>query len=75
MPAPEPAKVAAAIERLLADSALRERLGAAGRASAADYAWERRIDALESFLEGVARPRRIAPSTSVVPELQRSRRD
>jgi GT2 family glycosyltransferase len=75
MPAPEPAKVAAAIERLLADSALRERLGAAGRASAADYAWERRIDALESFLEGVARPRRIASSTSVVPELERSRRD
>jgi GT2 family glycosyltransferase len=75
MPEPEPASVAAAIERLLADSALRERLGAAGRASAADYAWERRIDVLESFFEEVARPRRIAPSTSVVPELQRSRRD
>jgi hypothetical protein len=38
-------------------------------------AWERRTDALESFLERVAGPRRIASSTGVVPEMQRSRRD
>jgi hypothetical protein len=46
------------------------RLGRAGIATAADYAWERRIDVLEEFLTEVARPRRIAPSTEVVPELR-----
>ena len=33
------------------DPELRERLGRAGIETAAEYAWERRIDALEAFLE------------------------
>jgi glycosyltransferase involved in cell wall biosynthesis len=38
---PEPAPLAAAIERLLAEPALRERLRAAGLARAAQFSWER----------------------------------
>jgi GT2 family glycosyltransferase len=56
MPAARVEDVRAALERVLADPALRERLGAAGRVTAADYAWERRIDALEAFLVEVAQP-------------------
>jgi GT2 family glycosyltransferase/glycosyltransferase involved in cell wall biosynthesis len=59
MPTPERDAVADAIARLLSDPDLRERLGRAGIDTAADYAWERRIDALEGFLEDVAAPRRI----------------
>ncbi len=51
--------VSAAIARVLADPELRARLGRAGIRTAAGYAWERRIDALELFLEDVARPRRL----------------
>jgi GT2 family glycosyltransferase len=68
MPGADAAAVAASISRLLSDAALRERLGASGLETAADYTWERRIDALERFLTEVARPRRIAASTDVVPE-------
>ncbi len=57
MPASRTDDVRAAIERLLADPGLCERLGRAGIQTAADYAWERRLDALERFLEGVATPR------------------
>jgi glycosyltransferase involved in cell wall biosynthesis len=46
--------VAAAIRRLLEDPELRRRLGEEGIRTAAEYAWERRIDALEAFLEDVA---------------------
>ena len=53
IPEPTIESVSGAIGRLLADPALRERLGAAGIRTAADYAWERRIDELEGFLEGV----------------------
>jgi GT2 family glycosyltransferase len=49
--------VGAALARLLGDPLLRERLGRAGIETAADYAWERRIDALEAFLAEVARPK------------------
>ena len=56
MPAPEPAAVAAAIGRALADPDLRRRLGEAGRATAAGYEWESRIDALERFMFEIARP-------------------
>lgn len=56
MPAPEPAAVAAAISRTLADPGLRRRLGAAGRATASRYDWLSRIAALERFLFDVARP-------------------
>jgi GT2 family glycosyltransferase len=56
------AAVAGALVRLLDDRGLRERLGEAGARTAQDYAWERRIDDLEGFLEGVARPREHASS-------------
>ena len=54
MPDADAASVRGAIARLLADPALRRRLGEAGIRTAADYAWERRIDALEAVLERVA---------------------
>jgi GT2 family glycosyltransferase len=64
--------VSDALARALGDGALRERLGEAGIRTAADYAWERRIDALEGFLEGVARPTRVDLGGGVVPEAQRA---
>ena len=54
MPEPTVESVAGAVRRLLDDAGLRERLGRAGRETAAHYAWERRIDELEAFLEDVA---------------------
>jgi glycosyltransferase involved in cell wall biosynthesis len=63
MPEPTVAAVSAAIARLLADPGLRASLGEAGRATAADYTWERRIDELEAFLEGVA----AAPAGATAP--------
>jgi len=57
MPASRTDDVRAAIERLLADPGLCERLGRAGMQTATDYAWERRLDALERFLEDVATPK------------------
>jgi GT2 family glycosyltransferase len=59
--------VSAALARLLGDAELRERVGRAGIEMAAQYAWERRIDALEAFLEKVARPRATVASSEVVP--------
>lgn len=56
MPDASREQVGAAIARLLADGELRERLGQAGIRTAAEYAWERRIDALEAFLERLAQP-------------------
>jgi glycosyltransferase involved in cell wall biosynthesis len=67
MPESNPAAVTAALERLLADAGLRERLGQAGMQTAKEYAWERRIDALERFLEGVAEPRQLALDGLAVP--------
>jgi GT2 family glycosyltransferase/glycosyltransferase involved in cell wall biosynthesis len=66
MPEPLAEDVATALARLLGDPGLRERLGRAGIETAKNYAWERRIDALEGFLEGVARPREES-LTKVVP--------
>ncbi|HYB22653.1 MAG TPA: glycosyltransferase family 4 protein, partial [Solirubrobacteraceae bacterium] len=60
MPDPNARAVADAIARLLADPELRARLGAAGIETAQEYAWERRIDALEAFLRRVAASRRMA---------------
>jgi GT2 family glycosyltransferase len=60
MPEPNPRAVSTAIARLLADPELRGRLGRAGIETAADYAWERRIDALEGFYGRVARSRSMA---------------
>jgi GT2 family glycosyltransferase/glycosyltransferase involved in cell wall biosynthesis len=73
MPEPSIAAVSAALQRLLADPQLRERLGRAGIETAKDYAWERRIDALEAFLEGAARPTtRVELGGSSEPEVHRA---
>ena len=58
-----------AIARLFADPELRARLGEEGRRTARDYAWDKRIDALESFYEELAgaraaAQRSMAPSAS-----------
>jgi GT2 family glycosyltransferase len=55
IPDATPTAVTAALSRLLADPALRERLGHEGIRTAAEYAWERRMDALEAFLLEAAR--------------------
>jgi GT2 family glycosyltransferase/glycosyltransferase involved in cell wall biosynthesis len=67
MPAPEPQAVGAAIARLLGDPELRARLGRAGIQTAQEYGWERRIDALEAFLEKVARPSKVRLDGGAVP--------
>jgi GT2 family glycosyltransferase len=54
VPEPTVAGVSAAIARLFADPELRARLGAAGRRTAEDYVWDRRLDELEEFLQSVA---------------------
>ncbi len=72
MPAPTQSAVTAAIQRLLDEPELRERLGAAGIQTAAEYAWELRLDALERFLTEVAAPRRIDPVSAAVPQLKRT---
>ncbi len=72
IPAPDRRSVTDALARLLNDASLRERVGQAGIGTAADYSWPKRIDALERFLNEVATPRRIAPSTDVVPEPRRA---
>jgi glycosyltransferase involved in cell wall biosynthesis len=62
MPDPDVRSVAEALRRLLDDPELRARLGRAGIETAADYAWERRIDALEGFFARVASSRTLARS-------------
>jgi glycosyltransferase involved in cell wall biosynthesis len=59
--------VSAAIARLLADPELRARLGSAGIETAREYAWERRIDALEAFFQRVAASRRMALAGELAP--------
>jgi GT2 family glycosyltransferase/glycosyltransferase involved in cell wall biosynthesis len=68
MPAAEIEAVSGAIARLLGDEPLRERLGQAGIETAAEYAWERRIDALEAFLTDVARPSRVDLASVAAPQ-------
>jgi glycosyltransferase involved in cell wall biosynthesis len=70
VPAPERAAVSDALARLLDDVELRARLGRAGMHTAQEYAWERRIDALEAFLEEVAAPRRVSLDSGAVPDPQ-----
>jgi GT2 family glycosyltransferase/glycosyltransferase involved in cell wall biosynthesis len=65
--------ISGAIARLLADEELRRSLGKQGVQTAAEYAWERRIDALEEFLQKVAQPRTIDPCTDAVPEIRKAR--
>ncbi len=66
MPEADPRSVAAALSRLLGDPELRARLGRAGIETAANHAWERRIDALEGFFERVAASRRMALAGEVL---------
>jgi GT2 family glycosyltransferase len=68
MPASSPGAVGAALARLLADPELRGRLGRAGSQTAQEYAWDRRIDALEAFFQRVAASRRMALAGELVPE-------
>jgi glycosyltransferase involved in cell wall biosynthesis len=49
----DPGAVSTALGRLFADPGLRARLVEAGLATAAEYAWERRIDQLEAFYSGL----------------------
>lgn len=56
MPMPTARAVAGSITRLLEDPALRSRLGESGRATAAQYGWPARIDALEDYFRSIARP-------------------
>jgi glycosyltransferase involved in cell wall biosynthesis len=74
MPTADPAGVAGAVQRLLADPELRTRLGQAGITTAAEYHWSKRIDQLERFLEAAAQPRRTEASSDAVPELRRAPR-
>jgi GT2 family glycosyltransferase/glycosyltransferase involved in cell wall biosynthesis len=69
MPEANTGAVGAALTRLLADPELRARLGSAGIETAKDYAWERRIDALERFFERVSAARRMAVAGELAPEL------
>ena len=69
MPEPTPAAVGAALQRLLGDRQLRERLGAAGIETAQEYAWEKRIDALEAFFVRVAAAGRMAVAGELAPAL------
>lgn len=50
----DPESVRSALARVLGDRELRDRLGEAGRRTAADYAWEKRIDQLEEVLWRIA---------------------
>ncbi len=54
IPEPTVESVSGALGRLLGDPALRERLGRAGTETAEDFAWSRRIDELEAFLNRIA---------------------
>ncbi|HEV2945077.1 MAG TPA: glycosyltransferase, partial [Solirubrobacteraceae bacterium] len=72
MPEPNPLAVSAALAQLLADPDLRQRMGRAGIDTAKDYAWERRIDALEEFLTEVALPRQVDLGAGNAPAAQRT---
>jgi GT2 family glycosyltransferase len=72
MPEADRRAVADAMIRLLDDPSLRDRLGSAGIQTTTEYAWRKRIDALEAFLNRIAAPRTISPSTDTVPQLRRA---
>jgi GT2 family glycosyltransferase len=69
MPESDTAAVGGALARLLGDGELRERLGRAGIETAQQYAWEKRIDALEEFFLRVAAAGRMAVAGEVAPPL------
>jgi glycosyltransferase involved in cell wall biosynthesis len=72
MPEADRQAVADAMARLLAEPSLRAQLGSAGMQTTMQYAWSERLDALEAFLNRIATPRTISPSTDVVPQLRRT---
>jgi GT2 family glycosyltransferase len=72
MPDADVDAVSEALARVLSDGELRARLGEAGMRTAQRYTWDRRIDALEVFLQEVARPRSGPLPPSAVPEEQRA---
>jgi glycosyltransferase involved in cell wall biosynthesis len=51
--------IAAGLERLLADEALRKKLGEEGRKRARNYTWKSAADGTVAALRRIARPRRI----------------
>jgi glycosyltransferase involved in cell wall biosynthesis len=53
---PHPEAVAAALRRVLTEPDLRGRLVEGGLATVGEYAWERRIDAVERFFGALAEP-------------------
>ena len=73
MPSGRVDDVRAAIARLLADPALRGQLATSGIATAAEYAWELRIDVLERFLEETA-AHRPSLDSAAVPEIRKQAR-
>jgi GT2 family glycosyltransferase/glycosyltransferase involved in cell wall biosynthesis len=70
MPESRTEAVSAALARVLRDPELAARLGRAGIETAQEYAWERRIDALEGFFERVAASRQMALAGEVAPALR-----
>jgi glycosyltransferase involved in cell wall biosynthesis len=74
MVAPRADAVAGAIASLLADVELRERLAQAGLETAARYAWESQVDALERFLNDVATPHRVSLDEISLPEVHKEAR-
>jgi glycosyltransferase involved in cell wall biosynthesis len=66
--------VAGALARLLTDPPLRARLAGAAIATANEYAWERRIDTLEQFLQQTATPHQVDLENAAVPEVRKARR-
>jgi GT2 family glycosyltransferase/glycosyltransferase involved in cell wall biosynthesis len=71
IPQPNPAAVGAGLARLLGDGELRAQLGRAGIETAQEYAWEKRIDALEEFFRRVAGAGRMAVAGELGPEPSR----
>ncbi len=61
--------LAAAILRLVSDRALRERLGAAGVATARRFSWERTSELYRAFLDSLPSPAPIAPRERAALEL------
>jgi glycosyltransferase involved in cell wall biosynthesis len=55
VPSGDPQAFAAAIARLLADAALRARLGAAARARAQEFTWEQRARTVATLVETLTR--------------------
>ena len=69
VPTRDHAALAAAILRLVSDPALRDRLGAAGIATARRFAWERASERYRAFLDSLPTPGPIAPRERAALEL------